>query len=1012
MKNFFKKLSFVLAIAMVLTSLAPATASAAAKNYVAVNGKKATATYAYIGGKEVVLTPYVNGKKATKVTIENSNPEKATIDNNGVITPVANGNTIVTFKKGDKKIGTVTVKVRTRAKALNIYDRAEYKAGNKEKLSEVTLKVGDKKDLQITMPLYKASKKAGAKKASYFTYPEVSDSSVVKVTKNAGQRNFTVEALAAGTAKVTIVANQKTEKNVRADKYYKEASFDVTVKDEKLTATQSGANKIKVTGTDLTDKVADYTLKLGSATKTLSSAKVEEDGSVTLTASASYFVDGDYTLKFGELSVDLKLEGSKATKIVVEPEVAILTGTQSAIVYFQVQNQWGEDVTAKADLNAVGTNLDQTNSLVNKGKLKFTLSGSDQYQLNLSQIAVNIMDKNSGANYSNVLTVSDYSKLKEVELKGIYEVVGNVAKEFKLKEGATDTDLQNVRLLVAGKDQYGLTFDASKINANNLNLYATGLTGFSLNGFDTTATATSTVKIDNVEYALVKVKVASGFTTGLKGGEATVQGYVLTGAGDAISAKFTVGSGVKIASLSVSANDVIYGGDEVELSYEALDADGNSVTDIETLCAYNNQSKQSGALKSSTLEFVGSKDGKARLMFTAPSTGTQSMESISWITDTNVYGYKTLTIMPDRKATSVIGVWTYSEVEKPNGLFLGATSGSSVRVTVRNLKYEDQYGNTIPYKDFNKCVSGSGIKVRVTSDFAGIADVFGAITTSGSIHGTTSVTVDSTTASDKVVEFTSKATNASGSAVYTVGLESEKTVNGSTRKANCEFKVAAVATKDLTITAGFWNPNFYVTAPAVDVQVAANYVEATYGKLDVKPTKDWDYKYSYDVLPKLDTLVDGKDATAKGAVSILVNDGKGTIKNVDYTATNASTKITGATVYSDHAGHAYFNTRGYEIVTGSAASLSNAYSINAAIDVSHSANRGTTGLLNTDARVTFSDIPEGAQVNDNGSTSATIQFKTPNATTDAAFYHTVTVTYSWNNGFSTSEVICFKVVAQ
>lgn len=1008
MKNFFKKLSFVLAIAMVLTSLAPATASAAAKNYVAVNGKKATATYAYIGGKEVVLTPYVNGKKATKVTIENSNPEKATIDNNGVITPVANGNTIVTFKKGDKKIGTVTVKVRTRAKALNIYDRAEYKAGNKEKLSEVTLKVGDKKDLQITMPLYKASKKAGAKKASYFTYPEVSDSSVVKVTKNAGQRNFTVEALAAGTAKVTIVANQKTEKNVRADKYYKEASFDVTVKDEKLTATQSGANKIKVTGTDLTDKVADYTLKLGSATKTLSSAKVEEDGSVTLTASASYFVDGDYTLKFGELSVDLKLEGSKATKIVVEPEVAILTGTQSAIVYFQVQNQWGEDVTAKADLNAVGTNLDQTNSLVNKGKLKFTLSGSDQYQLNLSQIAVNIMDKNSGANYSNVLTVSDYSKLKEVELKGIYEVVGNVAKEFKLKEGATDTDLQNVRLLVAGKDQYGLTFDASKINANNLNLYATGLTGFSLNGFDTTATATSTVKIDNVEYALVKVKVASGFTTGLKGGEATVQGYVLTGAGDAISAKFTVGSGVKIASLSVSANDVIYGGDEVELSYEALDADGNSVTDIETLCAYNNQSKQSGALKSSTLEFVGSKDGKARLMFTAPSTGTQSMESISWITDTNVYGYKTLTIMPDRKATAVIGVWTKAD-DDTNGINLGATNGNGVDVLVRNLKFEDQYGNAISYDDFDKCVSGSGIEVKVVNDFADIASAFG---TPVKDDLSAFTAVNATSASKKVVTFAAVTSNTSGSAVYTVNLESQKTVNGSTRKATSDFKIAAVATKDLTVTAGFDNPNFYVTKPAIKIN--ANYVKGSYGNIGVNISKGVsdDYDYSYQISPELDPTVAGKDASAKSSVSILVNDGKGTIKSVEYTATNASTKITGATVYSWDAGHGYFNWRGYEIVTGTAAGLSTGYKINNAIDVSYSANGGTTGLSAADARVTFSNIPEGAQVSGNGSTNAQISFPTPATTSAPAKWYTVTATYTWNNGFSTSEVICFKVVAQ
>ncbi|MCR4778742.1 MAG: hypothetical protein K5858_07845, partial [Lachnospiraceae bacterium] len=178
MKNFFKKLSFVLAIAMVLTTLAPATASAAAKNYAKVNGKKAASTTAFFGGVERKIVPYFNGKTSSKVTVSYSKEGIAKVENNGVVKPLKNGTTVVTFKSGKNTVN-VTVKVRTRAKALNIYDRAEYKAGKKDKLTAVELKVGEKKDLQVTMPIYAKAKKAGAVKSSYYTYASTSDDAVV-----------------------------------------------------------------------------------------------------------------------------------------------------------------------------------------------------------------------------------------------------------------------------------------------------------------------------------------------------------------------------------------------------------------------------------------------------------------------------------------------------------------------------------------------------------------------------------------------------------------------------------------------------------------------------------------------------------------------------------------------------------------------------------------------------------------------------------------------------------------
>ena len=88
MKNFSKKLSFVMATAMVVTSLyAPQNAEAAVKNAVVVAGSKKAvkSKNIYLSGKTVDFDAIIKGKNVKKGTWKSSNKMVASVDKNGVV---------------------------------------------------------------------------------------------------------------------------------------------------------------------------------------------------------------------------------------------------------------------------------------------------------------------------------------------------------------------------------------------------------------------------------------------------------------------------------------------------------------------------------------------------------------------------------------------------------------------------------------------------------------------------------------------------------------------------------------------------------------------------------------------------------------------------------------------------------------------------------------------------------------------------------------------------------------
>jgi len=722
MKNFFKKLSFVLAIAMVLTSLAPATASAAAKNYITDSrtGKKVTSIYVYVGGAEATLTPYVNGKKASKAIVESSNPERATIDKTGKITPVANGNTTITFTQGKKTIGKVTVKVRTRAKALNIYDRAEYAAGKKEKLSEVTLKVGEKKDLQITMPISKAAKKV-VKKSTYFTYAEY-DSSVVKVNKlGNGQRHFEVEAVAAGTTKVTIVANQKTEKNVRADKYYKEASFNVTVKEEDaFSAKQTGVKKITVTGKDLTAEVKDYTLKRGTVAVSVEKVELSEDKTkAVLVAASAKYPAGDYVVTFGALtSESFKVEDGKLANFEVS-EYLVLDGdygtASSATIAYKALNQFEEDITS----TTTNVNVSCTLGTVANGApdaahsiIKVT-NISTFYQVGTTGKIYIIATDGTGVTKEAEVVLSGKKQPADVSVLGVFDT--NSKKYVDLKAN-TDYTKTSLVLVVSVKDQYDLPYAGTFDNSVCSIIPNAVLTGFSLDT-DTNGAYKSAAGANPGEYVIeiAEGKYAAGtvtFTFVLKNSVAKSNNIAQT---------IEIGATQKVASIDVTPHDSVYYGEKAAFDYTALDQDGKEITSVDLL----NDPKYGVSLPAGFAFTDANYDGVAELTFDFANAGATVQNPTEGLSNL----YSGLAMTNDYSFNKMI-TFQYGAEAHPqyiNGVTATTTlgkigTGSSITIGLDNLVIADQYGrvmtNAKAFTDYAVTASAANAKYTAVSNSA------------------------------------------------------------------------------------------------------------------------------------------------------------------------------------------------------------------------------------------------------------------------------------------------------
>ena len=940
MKNFSKKLSFVMATAMVVTSLyAPQGAEAATKNKIVEKNSKSAVKRKniYIGGQVVDFDAVVKGKvvKDSKGTWKSSDSKIASVDKNGKVKARKNGRVTISFKtKATKKTKSVTVKMtidaRTRASKMTLTPSA------------VVVKEGEKSTVGVNYEISKKIQAAGGKATTYKLFVESSDEKVAKAYVE-GNNKIVVEGVAKSATPVSITvysAQVYKLENAKKVKYKLTEKFDVKV-NGKFDAKQVRANKISVVGTNLSTKAAAYVVKNtnGIVLNLKDNVEVNEAGTVaTLEAVVNQIPAGLYTVTYEkEDPVEFTAVKQMVEKIVIEPaDKLILKGmdspnNQKAYAYYKVLDNFGDDVTEQPGVNIYANGV----AVTKKGEVEFT--NNNGFMLGTTY-GLTLVDQNSGKTASATLTVSRESVLSEASFKGVYD---KKEKKF-VKTLGERADLKDYVLLFEGKDQYGRTMNS----ADKLQVIIEGATGLQVK----TSKATQ-IKVDGVEYMTYDL---DKFTQGkLMAGEATVKAFSLASGKQSTPAKINVVASTEVNTLSISnGSKTIVSGEEAELSYSAVDADGKPVTDYEVLSrVVLNGGKEANGKKGLRFE---KKDGKVVLIYNPVESGdinTPVTEYVSYVTLTNKVGNAMLSVNPKRMPTKIVGL------KKDVATALtgkDAPAGNTLTIKAGDIALKDQYGDDLDVKkalgtDYDILVKleegkkNNGFMAYGTNENDIYAASFGAIGMGSDVALTTDPSL-----------VTATVTNPAISASFGVELSLLKKksatevveVSGS----KYSFRINAAPVKDLK--------NIKVEIPLAKAGDHAKIkVTATIDGKAVKLEANTDYQVIDNTVPA--TLPVGT-TKGKANASIMLLDGSGKILTQEYEFSNATPVLSSA-----------------EINDGATGQLDHTAAIDAgkvlaALDLKDQYGDPVTPALTT-AFLTFSNVKDGVAITSNGSKEAKIE---------------------------------------
>ena len=458
-----------------------------------------------------------------------------------------------------------------------------------------------------------------------------------------------------------------------------------------LSAKQTKTKEVTVTSATPVTKDSKISLKRGSVEIALdekNGVAIDATGKTVVLTTAAKLIKGDYTLTIDDKTTDFTAEDEKVTSIAFTSDKAVLDKAvgnvyKTATAAFKVYNQFNEDVT-DAKKNAIAVNGNGSYVASKPGVITFT--NNTGYRLNDIVAAVVIYQEGATAvTKSGTFTISNEAAIAEITIKdGVYNKKGEAVDLTEDYDFAKN----NAYVLVSAKNQYGdavTKFDwSTNTSKNSIVQVAGGLTYLTAD-----ADTSEEITVDGVKYAGIKLAVESGKTLGA--GDATVL-VVSNGTGVTAQGTVKVANGVKVDTISINV-PTIYGGEDNELSYTALDTYGKEVTSVAAL------KKVTGIASSKTAGSIWVKEdpisGKAKLYYTAEAnnTGMATYDVESLLTPTYKASTVNFTIQPNAVPTAITGT---------KDLTTGAIVGKSLTVKLANLKIVDQYGRAItpaaPYK--------------------------------------------------------------------------------------------------------------------------------------------------------------------------------------------------------------------------------------------------------------------------------------------------------------------------
>lgn len=687
MKNFFKKLSFVLASAMVITSLyAPANTSAAAKDGIILKGKAVTKKGIFVGGEKVNFD-YKIGKhnnKGANGKWSVSDTSVITVDKHGKVTAVGTGSATLYLKvkknakKGIKKNWTFKVKINAMARADKLTIPASDKA--------ITLKVGEVKDI---MPVL--TDKVEGVKNTYTLFAKSSDDSVA--TAKAENGKVVVEAKMATSSAVTVTvfaAQKNSAEEAMNNKYKVEDSFTVTVKDL-FSVEQSAANKVKVTGENLVSSASSYVIKSDKGVSiSVKSVEVNADKTEAIVLTDVYQIpEGKYNLTHNaKETADFMAEVAKTKEIKVIPSDKasgiyeyklvganyVNTGVyKSARVNYKVFDQFGNDITDTSIPQLVVTGSYDAKRTKN-GEIIFGNGVDTVFQLNITQFFVSIIDKKSQASVTANLVLGDANQVASAEYFSLWDD-SKKKTVTSISEGDADR-LKDFYILFSAKDQYGNDVTEKGYGSD---IYVNLISIANLRATN----ANKVVTVDGKKYLAFSLAKADDKSP-LRKDSVKVQAIILSN-GKAVNGQFDVTFRSKVDRITVvETGKGVYNGTKNELQFTALDTDGKIITDADTLMELNNDKRMTDGLK-----FEKDEKGVAHLYYTPTGITVSDFKgSVSqpllFRTMTEKFDTTTVNIKFKKFPVAILGV--------NSDAVTGATRTNEIVLKANDIRFQDQYG--------------------------------------------------------------------------------------------------------------------------------------------------------------------------------------------------------------------------------------------------------------------------------------------------------------------------------
>ncbi|MDE7211572.1 MAG: Ig-like domain-containing protein [Lachnospiraceae bacterium] len=608
MKSIFKKIAFVLALAMVVTLLPAKAVSAASSdgpdmyktlrlyldsgNGITENGDLTgaftNARYASVWGWRE------NGFES--VTFESADPAVATVSSKGLVTAVKVGSTTVTATFTGSGVDTVVkecvVTVKRNAAKVGL-------SADSAKQVEAGLSVGEKLQLTAVRKDAEGNTEWNKTMRDYTTDSvrfKSSNEDVFKVTKTTGM----ITATGAGEATLTVWAVQSEGKDAQTGEYPVGASKEYKVVVNSFSAEATGVKEITVTGSFTKD--SSFTVKKGTlninATPT-----VAEDGKSAKLALDTKLTKGVYTVSCGELSAEVNVaEDEKVAQIIVLENGGQVTTSEdrkSIYVHYDVLNQYGESVRKSYSITWTSS-FGGSHPLVNaeKGLLTFSAAEAINYG---SQIIITGVYAKSGAVVNATVTAGQTNCVGKIEVLGVLKKDTTTL----LKDLPADFINGDYVLVYSMLDRLGYPMEYKDGDPDDLSFVSMSQLLFTFGTKDS-------VILEGEEYGTVAIEPNLYYAS--QGGNATGQ-VISKMTGDITPISLVVLSDQILQSFNILSPDfIIAEGEDVSIPYEATDTNGKPVTNFRVFSEYL-------TLIGNGLYMVENNDGSADLRYSATGTG-------------------------------------------------------------------------------------------------------------------------------------------------------------------------------------------------------------------------------------------------------------------------------------------------------------------------------------------------------------------------------------------------------